>query len=67
MSESSKADGTSVPVFPLKAPRPGGQDHIIEPERLGARQFDNVGRIRFEGTNSRSEGPLLGSEAGQEA
>ena len=63
MSESSKADGTSVPVFPLKAPRPGGQDHIIEPERLGARQFDNVGRIHSVGMNLRSKG-LFGSEVG---
>jgi hypothetical protein len=38
-------------------PLPGREDHIIErPKTPVAGQFDNVGRIRFEGTNSRSEG-----------
>lgn len=47
-------------------PLPGREDHIIEPlTPPGERQFDNVGRIRFEGTNSRSEG--LSVEVGDDS
>lgn len=65
-------DPASPPALPELArpvrqhPLPGREDHIIEPlTPLGDRQFDNVDRIRFEGTNSRSEG--LSVEVGDDS
>lgn len=65
-------DPAGTPALPALArpvrqhPLPGREDHIIEPlAPPGAGQFDNVGRIRFEGTNLRSKG--LSVEVGDDS
>lgn len=65
-------DPAGPPALPASArpvrqhPLPGREHHIIEPLMpTGERQFDNVGRIRFEGTNLRSKG--LSVEVGDDS